>query len=319
MEFGISDLHLMYFSILIPLYNKSEYISNTLNSVLGQTYSKFEVIIIDDGSTDGSDAIVSKYTDPRIRILRQENKGVSAARNYGIKKAKYKLIALLDGDDLWDKRYLEEIVILIGKYPEISIYGTQLAGICNGRIISRPFILNNFEVYGKFDLFEIITKNKGFLHPISSSSVVFRKNILEKAGNFDERITHGEDYDFFFRISLYSEIAFVEKELAYWNQSVLASKRASGHLPDIKNHIVYYVDKFKPYFQANENLKTVIYKLILKDLRYHYKNKEYAKLKKQILKDIPISQYTIKHILIYYTPIYRLFKSYFQRLIIRNK
>ena len=90
------------FSIVIPLYNKAEYVPKTLASVLNQTYSDFELIIVDDGSTDDSLEVINSFVDNRIKIVKQKNGGVSAARNRGIIEAKYELIALLDADDWWD-------------------------------------------------------------------------------------------------------------------------------------------------------------------------------------------------------------------------
>ncbi|QYS89019.1 glycosyltransferase family 2 protein [Flavobacterium davisii] len=91
------------FSVIIPLYNKENYIYNTLTSVIDQSYSNFEIIIVNDGSTDKSLEIIQNINDSRIRIFNQQNKGVSSARNLGIKNAKGTLIAFLDADDLWKK------------------------------------------------------------------------------------------------------------------------------------------------------------------------------------------------------------------------
>ena len=88
-----------YFSVIIPLYNKEKYITDTLNSALNQSFQDFEVIIVDDGSTDESLEVVSRFQDPRIKIYKQENQGASVARNYGISQSQSDLIALLDADD----------------------------------------------------------------------------------------------------------------------------------------------------------------------------------------------------------------------------
>src|SRR5690554_5521626 len=99
------------FSVVIPLYNKELSISNTIQSVLDQTFQNFEIVIVNDGSTDNSVKEVEKFDDKRIRLIHQENQGVSAARNRGIKEARYEWIAFLDGDDLWEKEHLEEYEI----------------------------------------------------------------------------------------------------------------------------------------------------------------------------------------------------------------
>ena len=99
-------------SVVIPLYNKAPYIDRALRSVLAQTFQDFEVIIVDDGSTDGGAKIVKSTTDKRIKLIQQKNSGVSAARNRGIQESKSKLIAFLDADDEWKSRFLEVILRL---------------------------------------------------------------------------------------------------------------------------------------------------------------------------------------------------------------
>ena len=113
-----------FFSIVIPLYNKEEYIVTTIDSVLSQNYSNFEVIIVDDGSTDNSAQLIKNYSDERVNYYYQNNAGVSSARNKGIELANFDLIAFLDGDDLWEKEYLKSIVELYHLYPNVSVYAT---------------------------------------------------------------------------------------------------------------------------------------------------------------------------------------------------
>ena len=97
------------FSVIIPVYNKEKYLSKTIESVLQQSFLDFEIIIINDGATDSSEKIIEGFKDPRIQYIKQENQGVSAARNAGIKAANTNYIALLDADDIWKENYLEKI------------------------------------------------------------------------------------------------------------------------------------------------------------------------------------------------------------------
>src|SRR5690625_5271022 len=115
---------IMYISVVIPLYNKEKHISRAVNSVLNQTYKNFELIIIDDGSTDGSLAVVEKFDDSRIKVFTFKNNGVSVARNLGIEKAKYSYIAFLDADDEWEENFLLNVKKLIQTYPECGMYAT---------------------------------------------------------------------------------------------------------------------------------------------------------------------------------------------------
>src|SRR5690606_6751565 len=113
------------FSVVIPLYNKELSVRNTINSVLDQTFKEFEIVIVNDGSTDNSVKEVEKFDDKRIRLIHQENKGVSAARNRGIEEAKYEWIAFLDADDLWRENHLEEVVRMINIFPDFKVYVTS--------------------------------------------------------------------------------------------------------------------------------------------------------------------------------------------------
>src|SRR5690606_12651401 len=101
------------FSIVIPLYNKAKSLRGTIQSVLNQTFHDFEVLVVNDGSTDESVAILQEFTDQRIRLISQRNQGVSAARNTGIKNATFDWIAFLDGDDVWKEDHLEQIVAMM--------------------------------------------------------------------------------------------------------------------------------------------------------------------------------------------------------------
>ena len=112
----------MKFSVIIPLYNKESYLSQTLNSVKGQTYKDFEVIIVDDGSLDRSLSIANSYkTDSRFKVYHLQNGGVSKARNYGISVCKGDYICFLDADDVWNKNYLSEAAYLLNKYADINM------------------------------------------------------------------------------------------------------------------------------------------------------------------------------------------------------
>ena len=111
-------------SVVIPLYNKEKQIAKTLQTVLNQTYQDFEIVIVNDGSTDGSVDEVKKFLNPRIRLINQKNGGVSAARNRGIEEAKGEYIAFLDADDVWDIEHLEVLYQLILAYPKNGAYAT---------------------------------------------------------------------------------------------------------------------------------------------------------------------------------------------------
>ena len=111
----------MKYSVVIPLYNKAECVKHTIESVLAQTIDDFEIVVIDDGSTDSGASVVQGINDNRIRLIQQENQGVSAARNTGISNAKGEIVAFLDADDIWMPDFLATVEILFNEFPEANI------------------------------------------------------------------------------------------------------------------------------------------------------------------------------------------------------
>lgn len=236
------------FSVIIPLYNKEKSISATLQSVCMQTFTDFEVIVVDDGSTDKSNSVVSSINDERIRLIHKENGGVSSARNTGIKVSKYPYVALLDGDDYWAPTFLEEQVALIEDFPKAGMWGVNYAflkgsncepcdqGIGDG---FRGYVEGYFESSHN-DLF-------------CSSSVVIRKDIFEKTGYFDERIASSEDLDMWYRIILRYPVVYYDKVLAFYNQN--AENRVAFDTDvrfPLTKDIKYYIDKFEDDFKCNK-------------------------------------------------------------------
>ena len=195
-------------SVIIPLFNKSSYIARALNSVLNQTYQDFEVIVVDDGSTDDGAEIVVGFNDSRIRLIRQENRGVSAARNRGVNEATSDFIAFLDADDEWMPRHLETIIRLRVKFPDAGMYTTSYKIRTNDGTIQwakyefipdAPWegILPNYFKSGCTGDF-----------PVSSSNVVIPLKIFREMSGFHEGYWWGEDVDLFGRIALKYPVAF---------------------------------------------------------------------------------------------------------------
>ena len=192
-----------FFSVVIPLFNKQHHIERTIESVLQQTFTDFEIIVINDGSTDRSEALVSQIDDPRIRLVTQENLGAGAARNSGIKLAKGELVALLDADDQWHPFFLEQITTLIKAYPEHSVYATAFAYVHEKRSTPANYSIAIKE-HGSVNFFEASCLSS----ILSSSSIAFRKNVVEQVGLLDTTIVSGQDTDYWIRIGLLFPIAF---------------------------------------------------------------------------------------------------------------
>ena len=204
-------------SVVIPLYNKEAHIENTIKSVLNQSFQKFEIVIVDDGSTDNSISVVKKFSDPRIHFVQQTNAGVSAARNRGIQEAKYNLIAFLDADDEWKQEYLETQYNLSIKYPECSVFACNYefkdsTGKIKPTIIKKlPFkeedgILTNY--------FEVASCSHP---PICSISIMVKKYAIQSIGGFPTEITHGEDLLTWAKLACQYKIAYAKTSLAIYN------------------------------------------------------------------------------------------------------
>lgn len=200
------------FSIVIPLYNKEPYIQRTIQSVLDQTYTHYEIIIVNDGSTDNSVSCVECVNDPRIRIISQENQGVSAARNTGIKHARYEYIAFLDGDDVWKSNFLESIKRLVDRYPRESFFATSFEKKeRNGKVLEAV----HRGIPPAKELWEGIVHDF-FYHSLNdmlvlSSSVVIAKEVFDRLGGFINGIRYGEDQEMWGRIAMEYSLVFTNK------------------------------------------------------------------------------------------------------------
>lgn len=180
-------------SVVIPLYNKEKQIAHTLQTVLAQTFQNFEIVIVNDGSTDNSVNEVEKFNDPRIRLIHQANSGVSAARNKGIEESQYDLIAFLDADDEWKPTYLETQYALFKKYSECSVFAcnyefkNEKGNVSNTIIKKLPYegtdgILSNY--------FEIASHSHP---PLWTSAIMVKKDAIQSIGGFPNDIHSGED------------------------------------------------------------------------------------------------------------------------------
>jgi glycosyltransferase involved in cell wall biosynthesis len=205
-------------SIIIPLYNKEFHIERTLKSVLSQTFQEFEVIIVDDGSTDNSVLEVNKFNDKRIRIISQENMGVSAARNRGIEESKYDFVSFLDADDEWVPDYLNTIHTLIVKYKDCSVYATSYYIDTKGVIMKNEIRGLTFENNGIIDdYFHIASIN---MPPLWTSAITVKKSALNHIGGFPVGIKSGEDLLTWARLAVFYKIAYDKKCLSIYHDDV---------------------------------------------------------------------------------------------------
>ncbi len=190
-----------YVSIVIPTYNRKAYIQEAIDSALAQTYSHYEIIVIDDGSTDGTgEALAARYGD-KIRYVWQENQGESAARNHGIQLSTGKYVALLDSDDLWYPQKLSRQIDFLTAHPDIGLLTCLMESMdVNGITVpGQPGGIKALQFGNSFAALYRENILSG------ASSAVIPKQIIERGGGFDEDIRFGEDWDFWLRIAAITE------------------------------------------------------------------------------------------------------------------
>lgn len=210
-------------TVVIPLYNKGPYIERAIRSVLCQTFQDFEVIVVDDGSSDRGPEVVESLSDPRLRMIRQQNTGVSAARNRGIDEAESDLVAFLDADDAWYPEFLETILRLRQKFPQAGAYATAYQiRYPNGNVVLPKFKAIPPPPWE--GLIPRYFRSALGPPPVSSSAVAIPKSVFEEVGKFVVGEPLGEDLDMWGRIALKYSIAFSWKVGAtyfyYWKLGI---------------------------------------------------------------------------------------------------
>ena len=243
-------------SIVIPTFNRIGSLPRALDSALNQTYQPSEIIVVDNGSSDGTTKLLRERY-PSIRLLIEKKLGVSAARNKGIRHSKFQWIALLDSDDAWDKTKLEKQKnALASSQGQFSLVHTDETWIRNGNKF------NQMKKHQKFggDIFN----NCLSLCCISPSSVLINKNIFKEVGYFDESLPVCEDYDLWLKICSQEKILFINQKLTlkYGGHKDQLSKTYWGmdrfRIKSLENLILNY--KLKPDQKINA-IKTIVKKL----------------------------------------------------------
>ena len=243
-------------SVVIPTYNRRQTIGRSIDSVLNQTLFPSEIIVVDDGSTDGTcDYIQSNF--PSIKLLHQPNKGVSAARNKGIRYADTNWIALLDSDDEWFPQKLEKQVMTLSQSPDIKFCHTEEIWIRNGVRVNQ---MKKHQKYGGHIFYKCLDMCR-----ISPSSVLFHQSILDDVGYFDKDLKVCEDYDLWLRITAKFPVLYIDESLIkkYGGHEDQLSRVKDG----IESHRIKVLEKLimKKFtsVQRNAMLKTLIEKLTI--------------------------------------------------------
>ena len=268
-----------YFSVVIPLYNKENLVEQTIRSLHNQSFTDFEAIIVNDGSTDKSLEKITPLIDTRFKIVSQKNQGVSQARNVGIDLAKGNYIALLDADDFWYKDHLFELKKLITLFPRAGLFCNNYEISFDNKLVKPATFNFNYENNPLIvkDYFKSSTINS-----VSwTSSVAFKKFDFDKIGKFNLDLITGQDIDLWIRFALNYKVAFNPSITMRYNNFTANSLSKSEY----NNDRYLFINKYK-----GEELKNPSLKLYLDVNRYavalrckmNDEQSLYEKLKKEI-------------------------------------
>lgn len=207
------------FSVVVPLYNKELFIRRTVESVLAQTYENFELIVVDDGSTDASLEVLAMIDDPRLRVVSQENGGEGAARNCGMRLATLPWIALLDADDYWFPNHLAELATLIEMFPDTGMVATSFIEGEDWQAQQPP---TTNARRSRINYLSAASRDIGI---VWSSDVALRRSVTEKVGGFAS-FRRGADLHYWVRMALAAPVGKSTLQTAYYfrnDQSIMAS------------------------------------------------------------------------------------------------
>lgn len=267
----------MTFSVIIPLYNKAPYVRKAVESVLGQTLGDYEIIIIDNGSIDGSSEIVAGFTDSRIRIIRlEENIGVSNARNKGVSLSTAPYITFLDADDWWEPTFLEEMRGLIERHPDAGIYGTGYYIVKNSKKRVAPIGVDEDFLEGEINYCRVYAKT--LCMPLTSITVAMTRAVFDEMEGFKPHLKLGEDFDLWVRIALKHKVVFFNKPLSNYNQDVDITYRGTHNKRyDPDTFMTFYFDQFKKEEEGNKDLKKLLDRIRVYTLMNFRKNNLFPK------------------------------------------
>lgn len=213
----------MKVSVVIPTYNRGYIIAEALRSVLSQTYGEFEVLVIDDGSTDETVKIIQRFSDPRIRYIRHErNAGCAAGYNSGLRESRGELISFLDSDDLWKPDKLDCNVAFLDSHPEAQAVFSDLEKLDGTTHITS--FMRGTRVFSKLlanaSYPEGITLPQRFMYlcllqevPVKTPTVMIRREAVQETGKFNEASPSGNDWEFFLRMSRFGRFGYIDRPL----------------------------------------------------------------------------------------------------------
>ncbi len=289
------------FSVVIPLYNKACYVEKAVLSVLSQTFTEYELIIVNDGSKDNFKEVLEridlKNTD--YRLINQANAGVSSARNIGVQSSKYPYIAFLDADDWWEPTYLEEMSLLVKEYPEGGIYGSSYYLVKNENKRIAPIGLKPGFKSGEINYYQVYAET--LCMPLWTGAVVVPKECFLEQGGFNPVLKLGEDLDLWVRIALKYPVVFINKPLSNYNQDVDVYNRgvAKDKIFQPEVFMTFNLEYLQEEERKNKDLKILLDRLRVMTLSRYRFNNAYPKEVKKVIDEVDF-----RHVSRYYYNLY---------------
>lgn len=278
----------MRFSVIIPLYNKAPYVAKAIGSVLAQTFKDYELIIVDDGSKDDSFAVAQKAIEghDNCRICKQENSGVSVARNNGVALSHGDYLCFLDADDWWKPTFLEEMSNLIEDFPDGGIYGTNYTIVNETKHKTRVAQIGVEDGFDRGYINYCQVYAKTMYMPLWTGAVCMPRMVFDEMGGFPKGIKLGEDFLLWMKIALKYKVALLNKPLAYYNQDVEVAARgvkSSGFDPD--SFMTFLFDQFADHEKTNKDVKVLLDRMrVYSLLRFRLTNSHADRVRKEIAK-----------------------------------
>ncbi len=295
----------MRFSVIIPLYNKAPYVAKAIGSVLAQTFTDYELLIMDDGSKDASFEIAKEAINGQghCRLFRQQNAGVSLARNNAVALSQGEYLCFLDADDWWDPSFLEEMSKLIDAFPEAGIYGTNYTIVNEAKHKTRVALVGVEQGFERGYINYCQVYAKTMYMPLTSISVAIPRIVFDEMGGFPQGIKLGEDFLLWIRVALKYNVAFLNKPLAYYNQDVDVANRGVGHLYKPEEHMLWNVAFLEEEEKTNLEYKQLIDHLRTYGLKPYYLSEKYHEAAKKELDKVDWNRQPKKTRLLYASPL----------------
>lgn len=251
--------------------------ANAINSVLSQTFSDYELVIVDDGSKDDSFAIASRAIEGHgnCHLLKQENEGVSVARNNGVSASQGDYLCFLDADDWWNPTFLEEMNRFVDEFPDAGIYGTNYTIVNETKQKTRVANVGVEDGFEKGYINYCQVYAKTLYMPLWTGAVCIPRRVFDEMQGFPKGVKLGEDFLLWIRIVLKYKVAFLNKSLSYYNQDVDVPNRGVGHLYNPQNHMLWNVGFLEEEEKRNPDYKQLIDNLRTFSLYPYLLSKEY--------------------------------------------